>query len=179
MRARADVSGALNRRIIDTITTGETSLFRDIGPFDALRPKVLPELIDRRRRGLHSAVEMSRGLPASVRDRYFVPRGDGWPIRAEIRALASFRNANLMKDLSTLGRSDLIFCRNVAIYFSEADRTDLFPRIERSLERGGYLIIGALASLNGVNGRASRSGTFVQSWTAQRTTHGATDGRCA
>ena len=55
-----------------------------------------------------------------------------------------------MADLSTLGRFDVIFCRNVAIYFTERDRISLFGRIERALEPGGCLVIGAMESLNGI-----------------------------
>ena len=67
-----------------------------------------------------------------------------------IRAMASFKHLNLMGDLSSLGKFDVIFCRNVAIYFTEADKITLFRRIERALEPNGYLVIGAMESLNGL-----------------------------
>ena len=207
LRARSDATGGLNRKIVDAITTGETLFFRDSAPFEALRHKVIPDLIDRRSRdrsaapiriwsaacstgqevysiaimlkellgdpakynirilgtdisdqavtrasrGIFSPVEMSRGMPPNLRDKYFVTRGDEWQIREDVRALASFKSLNLMKDFSSLGRFDIICCRNVAIYFSEPDRIDLFRRIERSLERGGYLFIGAMESLSGTS----------------------------
>ena len=55
-----------------------------------------------------------------------------------------------MGDLTPLGKFDVIFCRNVAIYFSETDKISLFRRIERALEPNGYLVIGAMESLNGL-----------------------------
>jgi chemotaxis protein methyltransferase CheR len=64
--------------------------------------------------------------------------------------MASFKKLNLMSDFSSLGRFDVIFCRNVAIYFTERDKISLFARIERALEPGGYLVIGAMESLNGI-----------------------------
>jgi chemotaxis protein methyltransferase CheR len=203
-RAQDDRSGALPRRIVDAITTGETLFFRDTAPFDLLRHKILPELIDRNKRGANScriwsaacstgqelysiaialkellgepdrhgvrllgtdisdaaiarasrgwygAVEMSRGLPPNLQSRYFSPHADGWQIRDEIRALVSFQKVNLLRDFSALGRFDVIFCRNVAIYFSNEDRKSLFSRMERALEPGGALIIGAMESLNGI-----------------------------
>lgn len=205
LRARSDPSRALERRIVDAITTNETSFFRDTAPFDLLRHKLVPELIDRRARtgaaririwsaacstgqelysiaillkellgdpdrygvrlmgtdisddavarasrGMFSPIEISRGLSEAQRTRYFVPAGGHWQIRDEIRAMASFKKLNLMEDFSALGRFDVIFCRNVAIYFTERDRISLFGRIERALEPGGYLVIGAMESLNGI-----------------------------
>jgi chemotaxis protein methyltransferase CheR len=201
-RAKSDSSRALERRIVDAITTNETLFYRDTSPFDLLRHKIIPELIDRRARtgaaririwsaacstgqelysiailfkellgdpdrygirllgtdisddavarasrGLFSPVEISRGLSEAQRDRYFGPHAGGWQIRDEIRAMASFRKLNLMSDFSALGRFDVVFCRNVAIYFNERDRISLFGRIERALEPGGSLLIGAMESL--------------------------------
>jgi chemotaxis protein methyltransferase CheR len=65
--------------------------------------------------------------------------------------MVSFQRLNLMQDFSALGKFDIVFCRNVAIYFNDADRRTLFGRIERALERDGYLIVGAMESLNGVS----------------------------
>ncbi len=64
--------------------------------------------------------------------------------------MASFQRLNLMQDFSVLGRFDIVLCRNVAIYFNDNDRRSLFARIERALEPGGVLMIGAMESLNGV-----------------------------
>jgi chemotaxis protein methyltransferase CheR len=206
LRAESEKTGALRRRIIDAITTGETLFFRDTAPFELLRFKILPELIDRRTRagnrlpiriwsaacstgqevysaaivasevmprqerievrllgtdisdqavahasrGAYSAIEVARGLNDAALSKYFVRSADRWQIRDEIRATASFRTINLMNDFSSLGRFDIIFCRNVAIYFTDRDRVSLFSRLERSLERGGYLIVGAMESLNTV-----------------------------
>ena len=202
-RARSDSGGSIRRRVIDAITTGETFFFRDTGPFDLLRCKILPELIDRRTRsggvrsiriwsaacstgqelysiaivlkemlgdparygvrllgtdisneavarasrGIFNPTEISRGMGEAMRAKYFVPGAGGWQIRDEIRAMASFRTLNLMQDFSALGRFDIVFCRNVAIYFNERDRISLFGRIGRAMERDGCLIIGAMESL--------------------------------
>jgi len=201
-RARCDPGRALERRIIDAITTGETLFFRDTTPFDLLRSKIVPELIDRRSRsgparlriwsaacstgqeiysiamllkellgdpdrygvrllgtdisdqavtrasrGIYSPIEISRGLTDDQRTRYFMPAGGGWQIRDEIRAMASFKKINLMQDFAALGKFDVIFCRNVAIYFSEQDKGSLFRRVAQSMEPDGYLLIGAMESL--------------------------------
>jgi chemotaxis protein methyltransferase CheR len=205
-RARSDSNGALKRRIIDEITTGETLFFRDSSPFDLLRFKIIPEIVDRRSRsggtvplriwsaacstgqelysiaivlkemlgnlngynirlvgtdisdqavaraseGIFSEIEIGRGLTAAEREKSFTPHARGWKIRDELRAMASFRKLNLMEDFSSLGKFDIVFCRNVAIYFSERDRVSLFNRIEQRLEPDGYLVIGSMESLSGV-----------------------------
>jgi chemotaxis protein methyltransferase CheR len=205
LRARSDTSGALKRRVIDSITTGETLFFRDSAPFDLLRNKIIPEIVDRRMRsgstapirvwsaacstgqeiysiaitlretipdpnrigfrllgtdisdqaiaraskGMYTAVEVARGLSDSVRSKYFVSRKGGWQVCDQVRAMASFKRLNLMEDFSALGKFDIVFCRNVAIYFSDADRISLFRRIEQRMERDAYLLVGALESLSG------------------------------
>ena len=108
------------------------------------------DAVARASRGRFSPVEISRGLSEAQRTKYFAPVDGGWQIRDEIRAMASFQKLNLMADFSSLGRFDIIFCRNVAIYFTERDRIPLFGRMERALEPGGYLVIGAMESLNGI-----------------------------
>jgi chemotaxis protein methyltransferase CheR len=204
-RARSDPSRAIQRRIIDAITTNETLFFRDVAPFDLLRHKIVPDLIDRRERtgsaririwsaacstgqevysiaillkellgdpekygvrllgtdisddavarasrGWYNTTEISRGLSEPLRDKFFVQARNGWQIRDEIRAMASFKHQNLMQDLSSLGKFEIIFCRNVAIYFTNPDKISLFRRIERALEPDGYLVVGAMESLTGL-----------------------------
>lgn len=209
MKARADMSRVISRKIVDAVTTGETSFFRDMAPFELLQNKLLPELIDRRRKtlgpgrpipiriwsaacssgqevyttamvlqdtlgntsnyniqllgtdisdqaiarasyGVFSRMEVERGLPMEKLQRYFSAVDKGWKVRDEIRALASFRKLNLMDDFTGLGRFDIIFCRNVAIYFTEADKIKLFSKLGRSLEPDGALIIGSTESLTGL-----------------------------
>jgi chemotaxis protein methyltransferase CheR len=204
-RAKSDSTRALDRRIVDAITTNETLFFRDTSPFDLLRHKIVPEAIDRRSRtgaahmriwsaacstgqelysiaillkelvndperhgiqligtdisddavarashGIFSPIEISRGLSEAQRTRYFTPVAGGWKIRDEIRGMCSFKKLNLMADFMGMGRFDVIFCRNVAIYFNERDKISLFGRLGRALEPGGCLVIGAMESLNGI-----------------------------
>ena len=98
-------------------------------------------------RGHFSKIEIGRGLPPDKLNKYFEAVNGDWKIRDELRALASFRKINLMEDLSPLGKFDIVFCRNVAIYFNEPDKIRLFQRISRILEPDGSLIIGSTESL--------------------------------
>jgi chemotaxis protein methyltransferase CheR len=205
-RSKADANGAVKRRIIDEITTNETLFFRDTSPFDLLRFKIIPEMIDRRTRtgqnvplriwsaacstgqelysiaivlremlgdtsrynirllgtdisdqavtraseGVFSEIEIARGLTDAARDRSFTRHARGWKIRDELRGMASFRKLNLMEDLSSLGKFDIIFCRNVAIYFNERDRTSLFSRLAQRMETDSFLVVGAMESLTSI-----------------------------
>jgi chemotaxis protein methyltransferase CheR len=100
--------------------------------------------------GIFSPIEIARGLPETTRDKCFSPHAKGWKIRDELRAMVSFRKLNLTEDFSALGRFDIVFCRNVAIYFNDRDRVSLFNRVGQRLEPDGYLVIGAMESLTGV-----------------------------
>lgn len=98
-------------------------------------------------RGRYNKIEIERGLPKEKLLRFFKSEGDFWKIRDEIRSLASFKRLNLMEDFSSLARFDIIFCRNVAIYFSEQEKARLFARLAKALEPDGYLIIGSTESI--------------------------------
>ena len=100
--------------------------------------------------GKYNKFEIERGLPPQTLNRYFTLMGDGWKIKDEIRAMAVFKKFNLMKPFASLGRFDVVFCRNVAIYFTPADKKTVFEKIAGVLEPDGSLIIGSTESLTGV-----------------------------
>ena len=208
-RAKTDSHKLLEKKIIDAITTNETLFFRDTSPFDLLKHKILPEIIDARSgngstpaatglkiwssacstgqeiysiaivlrellgnngrypvslmgsdlsdaaitqasAGVYNKFEIERGLPREKLQRYFTPAGGSWKIKDEIRAMASFRRMNLMQPFVGLGKFDIIFCRNVAIYFTLSDRKKLFNKIADVLAPDGYLLVGSTESLTGV-----------------------------
>jgi chemotaxis protein methyltransferase CheR len=100
--------------------------------------------------GKYNKFEIDRGLPPKQLQRYFTLFGDSWKIKDEIRAMVNFKKLNLMLPFSGLGKFDIIFCRNVAIYFTLQDRKKLFNKIADSLADDGYLVIGSTESLTGV-----------------------------
>ncbi|MEA2038528.1 MAG: protein-glutamate O-methyltransferase CheR [Thermodesulfobacteriota bacterium] len=100
--------------------------------------------------GRYNKFEIERGLSQDRLHKYFTPYGDMWKIRDEIRAMVSFKKMNLIQPFDGLGKFDIVFCRNVAIYFSRKDRERLFDKIARILEPDGYLIVGSTESLTGV-----------------------------
>ncbi|OQX20391.1 MAG: chemotaxis protein CheR [Desulfobulbaceae bacterium A2] len=100
--------------------------------------------------GRYNKFEMERGLPREKLDKYFRSAGSFWQVRDELRAMANFQRINLMQSFTALGKFDIIFCRNVAIYFSLEDRKKLFDRLANALEPDGSLIIGSTESLTGI-----------------------------
>lgn len=100
--------------------------------------------------GKYNRFEIERGLDKKFLQKYFTLAGDTWKISDQIRAMVSFKKFNLMQPLTALGKFDIIFCRNVAIYFTLADRKKLFNKMADSLADDGYLIIGSTESLTGV-----------------------------
>jgi chemotaxis protein methyltransferase CheR len=100
--------------------------------------------------GKYNKFEIERGLPRAQLQKYFQPAGDFWKINDEIRSMVNFRKMNLMLPFSGLGKFDIIFCRNVAIYFTLADRKKLFDKIADCLADDGFLVIGSTESLTGV-----------------------------
>jgi chemotaxis protein methyltransferase CheR len=103
--------------------------------------------------GHYNKFEIERGLDKEKLQRYFTLNHDKWKIRDDIRAMAVFQKFNLMSSFSGIGKFDIVFCRNVAIYFNNEDRKKLFDKIADVLEPDGYLIIGATESLSGISQR--------------------------
>jgi chemotaxis protein methyltransferase CheR len=205
-RAKSTPNG-LRQKIIDAITTNETSFFRDTAPFELLQHKLIPELIDRRKGGgaarppiriwsaacatgqevytmgivlkellgdltrydirilgtdisdqavaqasyaCYTKLELDRGMSPDKIQRHFTPVNDRWKVRDEIRGLVTFRKMNLLEPFSLPGLMDVVFCRNVAIYFTEPDRARLFRSIGKCLAPDGALVIGSTESLTGL-----------------------------
>ena len=100
--------------------------------------------------GEYSRLELERGLQRDTLARHFIASGERWKVRDEIRAMASFRTMNLLEPFSFPSPFDIIFCRNVAIYFNEADKTRLFRNLAKHLAKDGGLIIGSTESISGL-----------------------------
>ena len=186
---------ALHRKVVDAMTTNETSFFRDIHPFEALRKSILPELMARRAaerqvsfwcaplrparnptsvlmliaehfpellkwdikfiatdlcsevwpavpRGLFQSARKHRGLPASLLVKYFVREGASWKIRDDLRRRVEFREMNLVKDWPSLPPLDIVFLRNVLIYFDVETKKTILAKARRLLRPGSYLLLG-------------------------------------
>jgi chemotaxis protein methyltransferase CheR len=108
------------------------------------------QVLEKARKGIYSQFEVQRGLPAPMLLRHFNQIGDSWQISEAMRSKVSFRQLNLLSDFTSLGRFDIIFCRNVLIYFDAARKTDILARMTRILAPDGLLTLGASESLIGL-----------------------------
>ncbi|HEB87497.1 MAG TPA: protein-glutamate O-methyltransferase CheR [Gammaproteobacteria bacterium] len=194
----------LKERIVDAMTTNETSWFRDRYPFEMLKNSLLPELgkqkinplriwsaasstgqeiysismtlhefkqlnpgvlnsrveivgtdisptvIKAAQDAKYDELSMGRGLTDERRQRFFMDNKDGgWTVKPEIRMGTRFTELNLLNSYTLLGKFDIIFCRNVLIYFASELKTDILDRMAQVLKPGGLLFLGGSESPTG------------------------------
>ena len=108
------------------------------------------EVLEKSRAGVYSQFEVQRGLPIQHLMKYFTQVGELWQLNADIRAMVQFRQLNLLQDFSHLGTFDVIFCRNVLIYFDQDTKAVIFERMAKGLEADGTLLLGAAESVVGI-----------------------------
>ena len=207
-QARATADRQARARIVDALTTNETSWFRDGAPFQALEHDIVPALaasraasrnirvwsaacstgqepysiamvlrdalggqgwrcqvlgtdlsptvLDQARLGLYNQVEMNRGLPASKLVSNFSREGMRWRVSDELRRMVSFRELNLARPLPPIGQFDVVFLRNVLIYFSVDTRRQILRRVRAACRPDGYLVLGSAETTLGVDERWRR-----------------------
>lgn len=194
---RSKPDNGLHRKVVDAMTTNETSFFRDVTPFDAMRTHVIPELmkrratqrrlriwcaasstgqepyslamlllehfpalagwdvkiqatdiardiLDRARAGRYTQLEVNRGLPAPMLARYFERAGTDWQVREPVRRLVQFSELNLVRPWVGIGTADIVFIRNVLIYFDVPTKKEILGRIRSVLTPDGYLFLGSV-----------------------------------
>ncbi len=96
---------------------------------------------------MYEGVAVSRGLPQERKARFFREVNTGWEVSADIKKRVSFRELNLMQSYTLLGRFDIIYCRNVLIYFSTELKRDILARMAKCLNPGGFLVLGGSESI--------------------------------
>lgn len=94
----------------------------------------------------YDKMSLARGMSEERLKRFFIPKGERWEVRPEVRSRVSFRELNLLHSYSGLGRFDIVFCRNVLIYFSTDLKRDILRRIAQCLNPRGYLFLGGSES---------------------------------
>jgi chemotaxis protein methyltransferase CheR len=206
-RAQQRPEPDVHRRIVDALTTNETSFFRDGEPFTAMTGMVLPELLTNRsttrhvrvwsaacssgqeaytlamqlhdnlphgwtyeilgtdistevlgraEAGRYSQLEVNRGLPAAALVKHFERVGNHWQVSPSLRRNVSFRRLNLAAALPALGQFDVIFLRNVLIYFDVATKRAVLERVGSLLKPDGWLFLGSAETTIGIDDRFDR-----------------------
>jgi chemotaxis protein methyltransferase CheR len=107
-------------------------------------------VLEKARAGVFSQFEVQRGLPIQMLVKHFTQNGELWQLNADIRSMVQYRQLNLLQDFAHLGTFDIIFCRNVLIYFDQATKANIFDRLSRMIEPDGVLALGAAESVVGI-----------------------------
>ncbi len=108
------------------------------------------EVLDKAKAGLFSQFEVQRGLPIQLLIKYFNQVGDLWQISDEIRNMVSYRKFNLLDSFALLGSFDVIFCRNVLIYFDQPTKTEVLEKMRKLIPDDGTLFLGAAETVLGI-----------------------------
>jgi chemotaxis protein methyltransferase CheR len=117
---------------------------------DILATDISNEVLAKAKSGIYSQFEVQRGLPIQLLVKYFTQLGEAWQIAPEIRAMVQFRPLNLLHNFSPLGSFDLVFCRNVLIYFDQETKVAVLNRLARQMPADGFLILGAAETVVGL-----------------------------
>ena len=124
--------------------------------FGKLRTEILgtdisSQVLEKAKAGIYSQFEVQRGMPIQLLVKYFTQKGENWEINPEIKAMATYRYFNLLDSYASLGKWDIVFCRNVLIYFDQETKKDILDRIAKQMNPDAYLLLGAAETVLGVS----------------------------
>ncbi len=115
------------------------------------------EVLGRAREGIYNQFEVQRGLPQTYLNKYFKQQAHEWQISEDIRSMVTYREFNLLDNMIGLGRFDVVFCRNVLIYFDQETKKVVLNNIAKLMPHDGFLYLGSTETILGI------TDTFTQS----------------
>jgi len=118
--------------------------------FEIVATDLSQEVLEKSKAGIYSQFEVQRGLPIQLLVKYFAQVGELWQINSELRGMVQHKQLNLLQDFSHLGKFDVIFCRNVLIYFDQDTKLGIFERMAKIIEPDGMMMLGAAESVVGI-----------------------------
>jgi chemotaxis protein methyltransferase CheR len=146
-------------------------ILKEMGPqlagwrFEIVGTDLSGDVLERAKAGAYTQFEVQRGLPIQMLLKYFTQNGDQWVISPDIRSMVHYRTLNLLNDFSALGQFDIVYCRNVLIYFDQPTKIDVLNRSARLTASDGYLLLGAAETVVGLTDAfkpvADRRGLYV------------------
>ena len=201
----------LESKVVEALTTNETSFFRDVAPFECLKKNLLPKVLEKRqtsrsltiwcaacstgqepysismllhehfpnltdwnvrifgtdisdqvleraRSGRYRQLEVNRGLPATMLIKYFTRSGTQWEVAEHVRKRVEFSNLNLIGEWKLSRRPDIVFLRNVLIYFDVPTKRKILERVAREMNGDGGLFLGASETTLNVDPQWTRVG---------------------
>lgn len=111
------------------------------------------EILNRAKEGFYSQFEVQRGLPITLLVKYFKQNGDRWQISENIRKMVTFKQFNLLSSPAALGRFDIVFCRNVLIYFDPPTKAKVLNGMAELMPKDGFLYLGGAETVLGTSDR--------------------------
>lgn len=120
---------------------------------DIVGTDISHEALERAKAGIYTQFEVQRGLPITLLVKYFKQQGDKWGIAPEIRSAVQYRSFNLLSEFASLGAFDVIFCRNVLIYFDQKTKGQILDRMAKLMPADGVLYLGGAETVLGVTER--------------------------
>ncbi len=111
------------------------------------------EVLNRAKEGVYSQFEVQRGLPVSLLVKYFAQNGDRWQISQKIRSMVQYKVFNLLHDPLMLGKFDVVYCRNVLIYFDQPTKAKVLAGVAKLMPEDGYLFLGGAETVLGISDR--------------------------
>ncbi|WP_316860532.1 protein-glutamate O-methyltransferase CheR [uncultured Cohaesibacter sp.] len=118
--------------------------------FEIIGTDISNEVLEKAKVGIYSQFEVQRGLPVQLLLKYFTQKGEMWQISPEIRSMVTYKPYNLLDQYTALGQFDVIFCRNVLIYFDQSTKVDVMQRLAKQMPADGYLLLGAAETVVGL-----------------------------
>ena len=121
------------------------------GDFRITATDISPQVLSKAQSGEYTENEVARGLSSNQLTRHFSKTPEGWKVNSEVMELVQFRQTNLTQNFIHLGGFDVIFCRNVLIYFEENSKKKIINQMHQMLAPGGLLLLGSAESLYCLN----------------------------
>lgn len=118
--------------------------------YEIIATDISTKMLDKATKGIYSQFEVQRGLPIQLLLKYFKKANDVWEIDPSLRDMVTFKEFNLLNDPKALGRFDVVFCRNVLIYFDQPTKTRILDWIGRMLPADGRLFLGGAETVLGI-----------------------------
>lgn len=121
----------------------------------AFQPEIIgtdicSKVLEKAKSGIFSQFEVQRGLPVKKLVEYFKKSGDQWQIDPRLQQHVTFKRFNLLDDFAPLGQFDIVFCRNVLIYFDQTQKSEILNRVGRQMQAGSHLVLGGSETVLGM-----------------------------
>ncbi|MCW9034366.1 MAG: protein-glutamate O-methyltransferase [Alphaproteobacteria bacterium] len=121
--------------------------------YDIVGTDISKEILDKAKAGLYSQFEVQRGLPINLLVKYFKKQNDQWQIDQALRSLIQYKELNLLADFRNLGKFDVVFCRNVLIYFDQPTKAAVLQKIAALMPPDGLLYLGGAETVLGISNK--------------------------